>query len=218
MYENSCVISIVNQKGGSGKSTLAINLASCLARDGFEVLLVDSDIQGSAIVWDSVAGEEDVSVVSISGSSLPKTVESMRKNYGFIVIDGTSKTDKLAALAIKCSDLVLLPVTPSPLDVWSVEDTVGLIKDRQQITDGFPKAFFVVSRVVKNTNISKEVVEALEEMNLPVLRTRTTYRVAYGDSLKHGKSVFSYKQRTNSCRWEIIDIKNEVLNIIDGNS
>ncbi|MDF3472419.1 ParA family protein, partial [Sulfitobacter sp. M57] len=48
------IISFLNQKGGVGKTTLSVNVASCLARQGHRVLLIDADKQGSATTWASL--------------------------------------------------------------------------------------------------------------------------------------------------------------------
>jgi len=52
------VIAIVNQKGGCGKTTTVVNLAGCLAADGFRVLVVDVDPQAHATLALGIDSEE----------------------------------------------------------------------------------------------------------------------------------------------------------------
>ena len=59
------VIAVLNQKGGSGKTTIATHLARALQLDGADVLLVDSDPQGSARDWAAVREDQPVPVVGI---------------------------------------------------------------------------------------------------------------------------------------------------------
>ena len=86
---------------------------------------------------------------------------------------------------------MLIPVQPSPYDIWASADLIELIKTRQAINNGFPKAAFILSRVIKNSRLSKEVVGALKEYDIPVLTSGTSQRVDYATSASHGSSVFS---------------------------
>jgi len=45
------IISFLNGKGGVGKTTTSINIATCLARQGHKVVMVDTDPQGSISNW-----------------------------------------------------------------------------------------------------------------------------------------------------------------------
>ena len=115
---------------------------------------------------------------------------------------------KLAA-AVKIADFVLVPVQPSPWDIWATSDLVDIIKARAEVANGKPLAVFVVSRVIKNTKLSQDVLEALKQYELPILNSYTTQRVIYPTSASEGNTV--YTQVFNNATLEIDSIRNEVL-------
>ena len=91
--------------------------------------------------------------------------------------------------AIKAADFVLIPVQPSPYDIWATADLVELVKQRIEVTDGRLQAAFVVSRAIKGTKIGAEVAEALADYGLPVLVSRITQRVSYPGTAAAGTTV-----------------------------
>jgi cellulose biosynthesis protein BcsQ len=118
------VIAVLNQKGGSGKTTIATHLARALQLDGADVLLVVSDPQGSARDWAAVRDDQPVPVVGIDRPTIERDLKSVaRKDY--VVIDGAPQAADLAVSAIKAADFVLIPVQPSPYDIWATADLVS---------------------------------------------------------------------------------------------
>ncbi|WP_075881863.1 ParA family partition ATPase [Vreelandella massiliensis] len=182
-------IAVLNQKGGSGKTTIATHLATALHRAGHDILLVDSDPQGSARDWAAVREDQPVPVVGIDRPTIGRDLKNLARKE-FIVIDGAPQAADLAASAIKAADFVLIPVQPSPYDIWATSDLVELVKQRIEITDGKLQAAFVVSRAIKGTRIGSEVSNALYEYELPVLESRITQRVIYPTTAATGTSVF----------------------------
>ncbi len=183
-------IAVLNQKGGSGKTTIATNLAHSFVLDGDSVLLVDSDPQGSARDWHQANEVDLFPVVGLDRETLPKDLPAISRGYDWIILDGAPQLAKMAAAAVKSADFVLIPVQPSPYDVWAAADLVEIVKTRQTVTEGKLKAAFVVSRAIVNTRLSREVIEALDAYGLPVLESRTTQRVLYSDSASTGQTVF----------------------------
>jgi chromosome partitioning protein len=206
------VIAVLNQKGGSGKTTIAINLAHALKLAGSKVLLVDSDPQGSARDWNEANQGQVLPVVGLDRETLPTDLDAISGGYDYVVIDGAPQLAKLAAAAIKCADLVLIPVQPSPFDIWATADLVELIKTRQTITEGKPLAAFVISRAIKHTKLSQEVNEALEEYELPILEQGTSQRVIYPTVASTGQTVFS--ELGNPAIAEIEALAQEVLELL----
>ncbi|WP_119344013.1 ParA family partition ATPase [Facilibium subflavum] len=192
------IVSILNQKGGSGKTTLSTNIAHALKLKGYKVLLVDGDPQGSCRDWNAANDGNIVPVVGLDRETLPKDLDAIKNGYDWIIIDGAPQIARLAASAIKASDIVLIPVQPSPYDIWATSDLVDLIKARQEITDNKLNAAFVISRSIKNTRLSHEINEALNEYELPVLKNGTTQKVAYPTSATEGGTVFTIQDQKAS--------------------
>lgn len=182
------VIAVLNQKGGVGKTTIATSLARAFQLGGSSVLLVDSDPQGSARDWAAVREDNPVTVVGIDRPTIDRDLKAVAKT-DFVVIDGAPQTADLAVSAIKAADFILIPVQPSPYDIWATADLVDLVKQRIELTSGRVKAGFVVSRAIKGTRIGKEVLDALTGYELPVLAARITQRVAYPGTAATGTTV-----------------------------
>lgn len=192
-------IAVLNQKGGSGKTTIATHLARAWQLAGLDVLLVDSDPQGSARDWAAVREDQPVPVVGIDRPTIERDLRALGHKQR-IVIDGAPQAADLAASAIKAADLVLIPVQPSPYDIWAAADLVELIKARQEITDGKPAAAFVVSRVIRATRLGAEVEDALAEHGLPVLDARIHQRIAYPTSAAAGLTVLDIEPQGDAAR------------------
>jgi chromosome partitioning protein len=206
------VIAILNQKGGSGKTTIATNLAHALKRDNYTVLLIDSDPQGSARDWNEASGGNIIPVVGLDRETLAKDLQAISQGYDWIVIDGAPQIVKLSAAAVKAADLILIPVQPSPYDIWACADLVDIIAARREVTNGKPKAAFVISRAIKNTKLSGEINQALSDYGLPVLKAGTTQRVVYPTTAAEGLTVFS--DPSSDASREINALKKEVLEVL----
>lgn len=183
------VIAVLNQKGGSGKTTIATHLARALQLDGADVLLVDSDPQGSARDWAAVREDQPLTVVGIDRPTIDRDVKNVARKVDYVVIDGAPQAADLAVSAIKAADFILIPVQPSPYDIWATSDLVDLVKQRIELTDGKLQAAFVVSRAIKGTRIGSEVAEALAGYELPILDARITQRVSYPGTAAIGTTV-----------------------------
>jgi chromosome partitioning protein len=183
------IIGLLNQKGGVGKTTLSVCIAASLTRTGARVLLIDADPQGSALDWAAAReGEPLFSVVGLPRASIHKEITQLGYGYDHIIIDGPPRVTDLARSAIMASDLVLIPVQPSPYDIWAADEVVKLI-DEARVFKPSIKAAFLVNRKIANTAIGRDVGEALSSYPLPVMAASVTQRVIFAEAAARGLAV-----------------------------
>ncbi len=187
------IITLQNQKGGVGKTTLSLHLAQYFTGLGGRVLVVDADPQGSARDWlQARVAEAPFSVVGLDRPTVHRDIENLRRGYDVVVIDAPPRVTDIARSAILAADLVIIPVQPSPLDVWAAQDTVRLVNDAIVFKETL-KSVFAINREIVNTAIGRDVATALSESQVPVLSSHVSQRVAFAESLANGQTVFETK-------------------------
>ena len=213
-HERTRTVAVPNQKGGAGKTTLATNLAHALLRGGSEVLLVDADPQGSARDWSEASEGGICPVVGLDRETLARDLPAITDGYDWVVIDGPPQIARISAAAVTVADVVLIPVQPSPYDIWACADLVDIVQARRSVMDGQPMAAFIIARAIMNTKLSKEVSTALDGYGLPVFKARTTQRVAYPTTAATGSTVFS--DPSGPAAREIESIRQEMEELLNG--
>lgn len=210
------IISILNQKGGVGKTTLTVNLARYFTKKGCKTLLVDSDMQGSALNWHERSNGTLLEMTCIYKNTFENDIKKFIDMYDYILIDGVPRVSPLTVCALNCSDVTLIPVTPSPYDIWAAEELVRHAKDRSRVTRGEFKSAFVISRKIVNTKIGNDIEEKLNEMGLPVFNAGTCQRVDYATSVEKGITVLDQEYSGTQAYQEIQTIGNELEEFCNG--
>jgi len=194
------IIGVLNQKGGVGKTTIAVNVSAALAMSGKRVLLVDADPQGSSLAWSSVRESDPLfPVIGMAKPSLHRDLPALAKDYDVVLIDGAPRVNELGRSAILASDTILIPVQPSPYDVWAAGQTVQLMREAQQFRSALTGAF-VINRKIVNTAIGRDFEAALAPYETPVLPVHLCQRVAYAESASQGLSVVEAAPQSEAAR------------------
>ncbi|WP_246139402.1 ParA family partition ATPase [Falsiphaeobacter marinintestinus] len=181
------VITVAQQKGGSGKTTLAVNLAVGFAKAGKSVALMDTDPQGSAGRWFMTRMEAmdtpDIEFSTASAWGVTYEVRKLADAHDIVIIDTPPKADSDLRPALRASDLVLVPVATSHLDLWAVE-TVLYLADRER-----KPAMIVMTRNRAGTRLAADVASKAAELEAQVAQVPMANRVVYAETLGQGRAA-----------------------------
>lgn len=206
------VIALVGNKGGAGKTTLSVNLAAGLAKQTSTVL-VDADPQGSALQWNAFADSDQAIIVLEGSDELNIQLTKLSQEYDYVVVDCPPSVHALQTISVlELCDLALIPVQPSPVDLWATVHTEKAVQVAQQSNTKL-QALLVINQLESRTTLSRLVRDALSEIGLPVAKTALRRRAIFRNSVLEGKNVFEVGRRGVDAASEIDELIHEVINI-----
>jgi chromosome partitioning protein len=209
------IIGVVGKKGGSGKTTVAVNLAGALAELFTEVLVIDADPQGTALTWRAAAGDTGfpVQVIGLPQPVIHQEAPKFAQKYDAIVIDSPSgyQDEQIQRSVMLASSLVVIPVQPSAVDIWSARDTAALVTQATLYNTDL-KAHLLVSRAQPRTRLSQEAHEALEGLSLPVFQSTISQRIGLAEAPLYGKLILHYAN--NPAAAEFRALVREILEVM----
>ena len=200
------IITVAQQKGGAGKTTMTAHLAACWAQGNKRVAVVDIDPQGSLGSWYKVreatlgADETGMHYVAISGWRVRNELDKLRQQYDVIVIDSPPHADAEARTAIRAADLVVIPLQPSPMDVWATGATIQICKQER----------VPVKMVLNRVNPQAKITEAISGDMIGLTANRFGNRVAFAGSLMQGLGVTEYQPNSRAAE-EVRGLAKEVM-------
>jgi chromosome partitioning protein len=203
------VITIAQQKGGAGKTTLAAHLAIAWAGQGGSVALIDIDPQGSLAAWHALRaerfdGKSGIDFAAITGWRTAAEVERRARDHDIVVIDSPPHAETEAKLAIRAARLVVMPVQPSPMDVWATKPTLDLAKQEKV------RVLLVLNRVPPRANLTEAMLAKLAALDAHVADARIGNRVALATSLAEGLGITEAAPSSRAAE-EIVAAAEEIL-------
>lgn len=181
------VISIAQQKGGAGKTTLAAQLAVAWARGGKSVALLDIDPQQSLTMWHGLraaalgAEATGLTFTEVTGWRTARQVDQLKGDHDIVVIDCPPHAETEAKLAIRAADLVVVPVQPSPMDLWATRPTLELARQEKV------PALIVFNRVPARANLTEAILARVrQDFDVKAAKARIGNRVAFAASMNQG--------------------------------
>jgi chromosome partitioning protein len=204
------IITIAQQKGGAGKTTLAVHLAVAWSLKGKSVALVDIDPQGSLSRWYALRRENygntaiQPEVRTITGWRVSNEVSRLSESHDVVVIDSPPHTQTEAKIAIRSATCVLVPLQPSPMDLWATEPTIKLTLDEKV------PALIVMNRVPARGLLTDEIKNSLNYLNIPVANTQIGNRIQLASALLKGRGIGETAAKSSAAE-EINDLADEIL-------
>lgn len=204
------VITVAQQKGGAGKTTLTAHLAVALTAAKKKVAAIDIDPQQSLSMWYRLRAERfgdagaGLLVNQIKGWRVKNEVDRLKGENDVVVIDSPPHAETEAKIAIRSADLVVIPVQPSPMDVWATRPTLELAAAEKV------PVLLVLNRVPPRANLTEEMLKEIEGFGAKVAKARIGNRVTFAAALSEGRAVGEVQPSGKAAR-EIAALAKEIL-------
>jgi len=204
------VISITQQKGGTGKTTIAAHLAVMMAARGNPIAVLDVDPQGSLGEWfearERTLGEEKAGITfrTASGWGAKREAKSLAQDHAIVIIDTPPKSDLEARHAIGAADLVVVPLQPSPIDLWATAATLEMVAKEGK------RPLLILNRVPPRATLTKEMLRVIEGLGPAAARTQLGNRIAFAECMGRGSTI-NETDPDNKGAAEIIALAKEIV-------
>ena len=186
------ILLIGAEKGGTGKTTIATNLAAMRANKGRDVLLFDTDTQGSATYWNRLRDESKIKPSIFCAQKFGRVdneVVKLSKKFDDIIIDAGGRDSEELRSSMLVADFIYIPLQPSQFDVWTISSMANMIKSSLLLNPKI-KAYVLLNRASTNPSVSevneaKEILEDVDELNFSqsIIRDRIAFRKAARDGI-----------------------------------
>ena len=178
-----------NTKGGVGKSTIAVHLATWFHDQGFKTALIDADAQRSSSQWIAEVEPGITVVTTNTPDECLQKAQELLQSHDMVVGDGPGGLDDLSRTMLLLADLALLPISPSILDLRSVQQATTILRYAQGINRGKPEGVLILNKMRTRDTISRELKSAASTLGVRVAANVVRDLQAYRDAAQQGSVV-----------------------------